>query len=93
MDFGAPPDHARHCVRLKGAECIDMLLQPIEERCVPDQRNLHGLRHARDAVSRAQCFDEPDVVQDRKWWGERSQKVLFAECIDAVLHPHAGVIL
>ena len=75
------------------AQCVGVGLEPLEEHRVADQRDLHRLGDAGDAVARMQGAQEVEVVQHRVGRREAAEKVLLAERVDAVLHADAGIVL
>ena len=68
-------------------------LDPVEEGGVADQRHLHRLGQAGDGVAAGQAGQEVSVADHGVGRDEGAQEVLGPEGVDAVLHPHARVVL
>lgn len=93
VQLGAAPDQDLEGGRVARGEGVPVLDEPVEERLVADERDLHRFRHPGDLVAAVERLEEAEVVQDGERRREGAEEVLLPERVDRVLDADARVVL
>ena len=93
VELGASMNDLLHRARIALHKVVGVLLEIFEEFAVFEQRDLYSLGQAAAPLAVGQCVEEAEVVHYGVGRREGAQEVLFAEGVDAVLHPHGRIVL
>ena len=91
MQFGAAADEMFHRGRLERGEFFRVAFDFVEEICVADAGDFHGLDIAGAFVARFERGEQIEIVDDGERRREGADEILFAEGVDAIFHADAGI--